>query len=170
MIKAISCQACNGHGFVSIFSHDDDGACNGVSSHTCDACNGEGVVYVDASEFDKVKSMTLDQMAVYLYQIAHQSDKPLNVNEMKLHLKGKAQDSKMSFCRRKERCENCRSYLGYEHMPDYKGIDFQKVEGADGECFVRYQMNQDHQYAGVKADDLCPKWKKRELQEGEEVG
>lgn len=167
MRKAITCQTCDGHGFVSVFSHDNEGACSGVSSQTCNVCDGNGFVYVDMSEFDKVKSMTLDQMAIYLYQFAHLGDKPLNVDEVKHFLKGKAQDGKMSFCRRKECCENCRAFWPYDKMPEALGVDFHKVDGADGECFIRHQMSHDHQFSAVKASDLCPDWKDSKKEWGE---
>ena len=97
MKKKAMCSKCEGRGFYSKFSYTEDGTCNGVSSIVCDRCHSTGSVEVDMSEFDKVKEMALDELAIYLYNFAHLTNKPLNVNDVKKYLEGKAVEGKFGY-------------------------------------------------------------------------
>lgn len=46
------------------------------------------------------------------------------------------------------RCKECNKFM--EYSDEYK-----KVEGADGDCFLRLTHSIDKQYCAVKYDDFC---------------
>ena len=47
------------------------------------------------------------------------------------------------------RCEGCKHF--YEYRDEYKS----KVEGADGDCYIRILNSDNHQFCGVKYNDYC---------------
>lgn len=91
MQRPETCPNCKGNGYVPNFSYDESGNCNGVSSVACPICCRKGYVLVSMTEFDRLKQMSLDELAMYLYHYAHSSNKPLNVGEVVQHLSALAQ-------------------------------------------------------------------------------
>lgn len=45
------------------------------------------------------------------------------------------------------RCKDCKHFMEYANEG--------KVEGADGDCFIRMSYSLDHQFYAVKCDDFC---------------
>lgn len=45
------------------------------------------------------------------------------------------------------RCKDCKYFMEYANEG--------KVEGADGDCFIRMSYSLDHQFYAVKCDDFC---------------
>ena len=66
MKREVICPQCNGRQFVSQFSHDEKGECNGVSSVLCPTCGGMGSVLIAARNGDALKTFTFAELAEFL--------------------------------------------------------------------------------------------------------
>lgn len=97
MKKEVICSACDGRGYISRFSHDEKGECTGAYTHTCHTCNGAGKVLKDMTEYDRVMTMDVDELAVFLINFVYtynnrenQKNEPLSVANVREQLLSKA--------------------------------------------------------------------------------
>lgn len=57
------------------------------------------------------------------------------------------------------RCKDCKQFMKYSK--EYK----QKVESADGDCYLKVVYGNDEQFAACRLNDFCSKAKRREDEE-----
>lgn len=62
MKKTIPCPECRGRGFIN-YSTD-----NSMCATSCNNCNGTGSLEVTMTNFDRIKAMSVEEMAEMLYE------------------------------------------------------------------------------------------------------
>lgn len=66
--KAIPCPDCEGHG------HINGGNEHSSWSRTCDRCHGTGTIMVPKTRADRIRSMTDEELAVYIQNLLNERD------------------------------------------------------------------------------------------------